>query len=429
MTAFSSLVGFSVSDFEALANLLHCCEPPKNLARVFKAARLVKAARGSKDSRWLITWWQYSLPEKKIIRRRQGFDLNSIPGIKDRERRAAEWVTAINSLLQKGWVYSGEVPIASTAEPEPHERLLSDVFAAFLENKRKLSQGSYDVHKAIVDLLERWCAQRSMLKLGDLTSKQGQAFLDYLAAYISPRTKRPLSPKSFNNYGLNLKTLGNWLVDQGWVKRKHHPFQAMKKAKTGKGEKHTPYSQTQLTAILNVAHADSQFHLFLHFLYYTFARPGKEVRLLRVRDLRGTTMWISQERDKNDRGRFCDLPAHLQELVAEARIMSHSPHDYVFGSEGIPGPEPRGKKYFYKKMRKVLAQVGLAEQGYDLYGMKHSGNIQLWLATKDLRAIQKQNGHSTMAMSETYLRGLGLLQNEQALAHFPRMGSANQATA
>jgi integrase len=102
--------------------------------------------------------------------------------------------------------------------------------------------------------------------------------------------------------------------------------------------------------------------------------------------------------------------------------MSYAPHDYVFGAGGEPGPAPRGKKYFYKKMRKVLGQVGLADQGYDLYGMKHSGNIQLWLATKDLRAIQKQNGHSTMSMSETYLRGLGLLQNEQAVACFPRMG-------
>jgi integrase len=66
----------------------------------------------------------------------------------------------------------------------------------------------------------------------------------------------------------------------------------MKKRKVGKGEKHTPYSQAQLTAILDVARADPQFYLFLHFLYYTFARPGKEVRLLRVRDLRGSTMWI-----------------------------------------------------------------------------------------------------------------------------------------
>ena len=422
MTTFSALVGFDVSDFVSLCSLLHVCEPPKGHPLVYKAARILKPAKSSKGSRWLLVWWQFSLADGKIIRRRQAFDLNSIPSLKERERRAAVWMTGINALLQKGYVYAGEKE-PTVAEVEPQDRLLSDVFAAFLKTKEKLSQGSYDVHKAILDLLARWCKDKGLTTLGTLTKVQGQKFLDYLASYVSPKTKRVLSPKSYNNYGLNLKTFGNWLIEQAWVKRKHHPFQAMKKAKTGNGEKHTPYTQAQLTAILDVAQADPQFHLFLHFLYYTFARPGKEVRLLQVKDLRESTIWISQAHDKNDRGRYCDIPTHLHELIVQAGIKAYSPHDYVFGSQGVPGGEPRGKKYFYKKMRKVLAQLGLGDQGYDLYGMKHSGNIQLWLATKDLKAIQKQNGHSTMAMSETYLRGLGLLQNEQALANFPRMGS------
>jgi integrase len=383
----------------------------------------LKPTKGSKESRWQLVWWQFSVPDGKIIRRRQSFDLNSITSLKDRGQRAAAWLVAINGMLQKGYVYVGEVqaPVV-VVELTPADRLLPDVFAAFLKTKEKLSQGSYDVHKAILDLLARWCKDNELVTLADLTKEQGQKFLEYLAAYVSPKTKRVLSPKSFNNYGLNLKTFGNWLTEQGWLKRKHHPFQSMKKTKTGNGEKHTPYTQAQLTAILDLAEADPQFYLFLHFLYYTFARPGKEVRLLRVKDLRESTIWISQAHDKNDRGRYCDIPAHLQELITKAGIKACAPHDFVFGSKGVPGEEPRGKKYFYKRMRKVLAQLGLADQGYDLYGMKHSGNIQLWLATKDLRAIQKQNGHSTMAMSETYLRGLGLLQNDQALAHFPRMG-------
>ena len=424
MTTFSALVGFPVSDFVALRKLLQVTEPPKGHPLFYKAARLLKPAKGSKGSRWLLVWWQFSLPDKKIIRRRQGFDLNSIASLKERERRAAVWMTGINALLQEGYVYAGEEE-PTVAETQPGERLLAEVIAAFLETKEKLSQGSYDVHKAILDLLVRWCKEQGLVTLTHLTKECGQKFLEYLAVYVSPKTKRILSPKSYNNYGLNLKTFGNWLVEQGWTKRKHHPFQAMKKTKTGNGEKHTPYTQAQLTAILKVAQTDPQFYLFLHFLYYTFARPGKEVRLLQVKDLRESTIWISQAHDKNDRGRYCDIPSHLQELIAEAGIKTYLPQDYVFGSKGIPGPEPRGKKYFYKRMRAVLEKVGLSDQGYDLYGMKHSGNIQLWLATKDLKAIQKQNGHSTMAMSETYLRGLGLLQNEQALASFPRMGSLN----
>jgi hypothetical protein len=74
---------------------------------------LVKAAKGSKDGRWLLVWWQYSLPDQKIIRR-QRFDLNSIPVLEERELRAA-WMTGINGIVQKDWVYAGE--IATTLTP------------------------------------------------------------------------------------------------------------------------------------------------------------------------------------------------------------------------------------------------------------------------------------------------------------------------
>jgi len=87
MIKFSALVGFNVSDFVSLCNLLHVCKPPKGHPLIYKAARILKPAKGSKGSRWLLVWWQFSLADGKIIRRRQAFDLNSIPSLKERERR------------------------------------------------------------------------------------------------------------------------------------------------------------------------------------------------------------------------------------------------------------------------------------------------------------------------------------------------------
>jgi len=54
-------------------------------------------------------------------------------------------MTGINALLQKGYVYVGEEEQAVT-EVQPQDRLLTDVFAAFLKTKEKLSQVRYDVH-------------------------------------------------------------------------------------------------------------------------------------------------------------------------------------------------------------------------------------------------------------------------------------------
>jgi integrase len=166
--------------------------------------------------------------------------------------------------------------------------------------RKKMSRGGWDVHRFIINLLTHWCTQPRLLTLADLTKEQGQGFLAYLATYVSPAAKRLVSPKTF----------GNWLTEQGWIKRKYRSFQSMKKRRVGKRERHTPYSQVQLIAILDFARVDPQLYLFLRFLYYTFARPYKAVRLLRVWDLRGSAMWISQAYDKNDWGLFCAIPSH-----------------------------------------------------------------------------------------------------------------------
>ncbi|GAB3635144.1 hypothetical protein GCM10027422_07340 [Hymenobacter arcticus] len=396
--------------------------PVPGVPLTYKPAALVKPSKEARDGRWMIVWWQYSTEEGKVVRRRQGFDLNSITDRKSREKRGSDWCTAINSLLKQGYTYSSQ-PVASLPDARPVPTTVEEVWAAFLLTKQTLSKGGKSNYKGIGDILLPWCGKQGVGKLTDLTPAVGKSFLDHLRrSHISSLTGKLLSAKSTNNYGFCLKTFQGWALEQGYFKLGALPFASMKKAKTGKSEHHKPYTQAQLTTILEVAQADAQFHLYLHFLYYTFARPRREVRLLRVRDLRETTLWITQDHDKNRVGRFCDIPPHLNSLIEEAGLRSFPPDHYLFTRQGQPGPTPVGFNYFYRKLVPILLQLGLSDQHYTLYGFKHSGNIQLWLATKDLRAIQKQNGHTTMAMSETYLRGLGLLQNDQALAHFPKMG-------
>ena len=422
MASFSVLLGQSVTDFGTLVPLLQMVAPAPGVPLTYKPAVLVKPSKEAKDGRWMIVWWQYSTEEGKVVRRRQGFDLNSITDRKSREKRGSDWCTAINTLLKEGYLYSTQ-PVAHQLTIEPVPSTVKEVWAAFLLTKQSLSKGGKSNYKGIGDILLPWCEKYRVGKLTDLTPAIGKGFLDYLRhTHLSTLTGKPLSAKSTNNYGFCLKTFQGWALEQGYFKQEALPFASMKKAKTGKSEHHKPYTQAQLMAILEVAQADPQFYLYLHFLYYTFARPRREVRLLRVRDLRESTLWIAQAHDKNRVGRFCDIPPHLNSLIDKAGLRNYPPDHYLFTRQGQPGPTPVGFNYFYRKLVPLLLQLGLSDQHYTLYGFKHSGNIQLWLATKDLRAIQKQNGHSTMAMSETYLRGLGLLDNGTALASFPVMG-------
>jgi len=79
MASFSVLPGQSVADIGALLHLFQMAEPIPGVLLAYKPATVVKPTKGSKDDRWLVVWWQYSVLGRKVVRRKQGFDLNSIP--------------------------------------------------------------------------------------------------------------------------------------------------------------------------------------------------------------------------------------------------------------------------------------------------------------------------------------------------------------
>lgn len=307
MASFSVLLGQSVTDIGALLPLFQMAEPIAGVPLAYKPATVVKPTKGAKDNRWLVVWWQFSAVDRKMVRRRQGFDLNSIPDRKTREVRGSEWCTSINSLLRLGYVYSPGILAPPLPVPVKRAPLtLVEVWASFRATKEGLSLGSRANYNGVGGVLLPWAAGRGLSLLSDLTPALGEEFLGYLKTdYISPRTHRKVQAKTVNNYGFCLKSFQKWLVEKEYIKRKHQPFQAMKKGKTGKSEKHRPYTNAQLTQILGLC--DPQMALFLHFLYYTFARPRREVRLLKVQDLRESTIWITQDHDKNGVGRFCDI--------------------------------------------------------------------------------------------------------------------------
>ena len=143
MASFSVLLGQSVTDIGALLPLFQMAEPIAGVPLAYKPATVVKPTKGAKDNRWLVVWWQFSAVDRKMVRRRQGFDLNSIPDRKTREVRGSEWCTSINSLLRLGYVYSPGILAPPLPVPVKRAPLtLVEVWASFRATKEGLSLGS-----------------------------------------------------------------------------------------------------------------------------------------------------------------------------------------------------------------------------------------------------------------------------------------------
>jgi integrase len=75
-------------------------------------------------------------------------------------------------------------------------------------------------------------------------------------------------------------------------------------------------------------------------------------------------------------------------------------------SETIIGPSSIGKNNAYKRFVKALKALELTGKGYTLYSFKHYSNIQRLKNGWDLAEIMKANRHSSIAMTERYLKDI-----------------------
>ena len=133
--------------------------------------------------------------------------------------------------------------------------------------------------------------------------------------------------------------------------------------------------------------------------YGCLLRPHMEIRELKWGDFSGDLSYInlSGKRNKSGRNRIVPVPAYIRSV-----LVKRESHLNIFtGNEKAPNPD-----YFktvwgrFKKVSKLL------EQDQTLYSFRHSGAIEIYKRTGSLSKLQKAMGHSSLAVSLTYLRGL-----------------------
>ena len=113
---------------------------------------------------------------------------------------------------------------------------------------------------------------------------------------------------------------------------------------------------------------------------------------------------LSGSRNKSGRNRIVPVPYYIKELLNKENNLN------IFtGTTKAPNPD-----YFktiwgrFKKVSKLL------EQDQTLYSFRHSGAVEIYERTGSLSKLQKAMGHSSLAVSLTYLRGLEVSELEES---------------
>lgn len=236
-------------------------------------------------------------------------------------------------------------------------------------------------------------------------------------------------------YALNDQKMGNKTFNsyKGFVsgifnhfrpvyKLSSNPIAETIKTLKTKASKHIAYSTAQISDYKKASEdlGLPELWFFVQVIYYTFARPNEEVRQMQAGDVREDHIVIYADQSKTGH-RTVMIPAPLEEVFKEWKIRDLPPHYYLFSHNGKPGPTRVSISYMYDKHIKVIEKMELKNSGYDIYGWKHTGNIALYKATKDIMLLKEQNGHSDIKQTVEYLRALGVLHYSHGINRFPKI--------
>ncbi len=94
------------------------------------------------------------------------------------------------------------------------------------------------------------------------------------------------------------------------------------------------------------------------------------------------------------------LKRHLKSFIIWKKEQGEEtdPDDFVFiGQRG-----PWSSQAIQQVIKKYLKQLGLYESGKSVHALRHSFAVEMYRKSKDIRAVQKQLGHSSIQTTQIY---------------------------
>jgi len=144
---------------------------------------------------------------------------------------------------------------------------------------------------------------------------------------------------------------------------------------------------------------NSNLYLCCLLTYSCLLRPHREVRGLKWSDFTDDLSYItlSGSRNKSGKNRIVPVQKYVRDILEKG-----APNHNIFTGK----PHSLNESYFktiwgrFKKVSKLI------EPDQTLYSFRHSGAIEIYKRTGSLTKLQRAMGHSSLAVSLTYLRGL-----------------------
>lgn len=173
--------------------------------------------------------------------------------------------------------------------------------------------------------------------------------------------------------------------------------------------------------LADIKRNDPQLFLACMLEFYCGVRPGREVRLIQVRnfDLKDGILTIDAEKSKNGKTGRVTMSDDLVQICREYGIANADPSLYVFGKNKHIDSHPLSENMLRFRFNKFRDKFGLS-QDVKLYSFKHLGASYLVHSqTVDIEQLRQHLRHSNLSATQHYVKKVIGQQNNAIKTKFP----------
>lgn len=375
----------------------------KNMKISEKGWPFVPATLKENNWKWHIEYWVWNPNSEKLVRRR----VFNLLGNSDSERRsnAQSKCFEINSFLQSGHV--AEKPLHPSEKKRPIFTTLEAFSKICKEKYNEAGEGYGDQYSSFLNVFKLW-ATSSKVEMKRIDAFNRSDCLDFLGWL---QKERKIGPKTRNNYLINLNAILSRMMERDMIQ--NHPGRGIKKLNAPRG-KNIPFrEQDQIEIEAYLKNNYPKLYKFTRFVYYGFIRPKEVVKLkiLHVDRKRGVILVRSENTKKRELLPVV-ITSQLGEIIDSMNLDRYPSSHYIFSTGLEPGTKRISRKTVTYRHTKALKECGHYSKESNLYSWKHTGNCNAYKNGVDIRALQQQNRHSSLATTELYLRSMGLRIHE-----------------
>jgi len=360
--------------------------------------KLVRVVKGKKT--YLVFYvWNENKDKLERIRREP-------PKGQDQKRWIREKTEQINRLLILGYRIQKEEKTEQAIQTERSlMQALEEIHQIRIQNK-VIGETSANREKGFIRAFEIYLKAKNIdtLPVSQAQKKHIQDFVDGLQ----------MKSVSKNSYIAKFKALFSEMEQREWIEK--NPCEKIKKLKATESTsiafepEHLPILKKALIE------RSTELYIFCMFVFYTFIRPI-ELRRLKVGDvdLSRKKIIVSGENSKNKKTEYVLISKQFVSILTEYQFLERPKESPLFE---LNNNLKYSKNWYSNEFRKICDKLGLPKT-YELYGWKHTGVSEHYKKTKDIVFIQRQCRHSSLDMTNNYLKGLGLFEANENLDNAP----------